>query len=77
MPTLLVIVAENQRAVAPQLAAEGIVALADQPDRATITAALADLLENPDKRRELALRSRELVDGRGATRVAEEMQCFA
>jgi UDP-2,4-diacetamido-2,4,6-trideoxy-beta-L-altropyranose hydrolase len=77
VPTLLVIVAENQRAVAPQLAAEGIVALADQPDRATITAALADLLENPDKRRELALRSRELVDGRGATRVAEEMQCFA
>lgn len=76
VPTLLVIVAENQRAVAPQLAAEGIVALADRPERTVIAAELEDLVKNADKRRELARRARKLVDGRGAARVAEEMRCF-
>lgn len=76
VPTLLVIVAENQLAVAPQLAAEGIVALAEAPMRAMLVAALEELLQNPDKRRELARKSGELVDGRGAARVAREVQCF-
>ena len=76
VPTLLVIVAENQRAVAPQLATEGIVALADRPQQAVIAAELEDLIKNADKRRELARRARKLVDGRGAARVAEEMRCF-
>ena len=76
VPTLLVIIAENQRAVAPQLAAEGIVSLADRPERAVIAAELEDLVKNADKRRELARRARNLVDGRGAARVAKEMRCF-
>lgn len=73
VPTALVVVAPNQREVAPQLAADGIVAFAAEPSRAAIAAELANLLQNPDKRRELTARSRALVDGRGAMRVAEEM----
>ena len=77
VPTLLVVVAENQLAVAPRLAEEGIVALALDPRPATLASALEPLLQNADKRAELARRSRALVDGKGAARVAREMQCFA
>ena len=72
-PSLLVVVASNQEAVVPQLAAQGIVALARNPDRATIAAALAELVRNPGKRRDLAAKSRALVDGRGALRAALRM----
>lgn len=75
VPTLLVVIAANQQAVAPQLACQGIVALAARPTRNEIADQLAELLRNPDKRRELSIRSRQLVDGRGASRVAKEMKC--
>lgn len=77
VPSLLLVVAANQETVAPQLAAAGVVAVAHKADRAEIATALAGLLRNPDKRRDLATRARALVDGRGALRVAKEMQCFA
>ena len=76
VPTLLVVVAENQLAVAPRLADRGIVALALSPELVTLAPALEELLQNPDKRADLARRSRELVDGHGAAKVAREMQCF-
>lgn len=75
VPSLLVVVATNQETVAPQLAAKGVIALARSPDRAEIAGALADLIRDTDKRRCLADRARELVDGLGAARVAKEMQC--
>lgn len=81
VPTLLVVVAPNQREVAPQLAAKGIVAFVDQPSRRAIADELADLLQNAERRRKLAERARTLVDGRGALRAAREMnlemQCRA
>ena len=76
VPTLLVVVAENQRSVAPQLAADGIVALAETPDAATLAAQLAELVANPHRRADLAKRARILVDGRGAERVAREIECL-
>jgi|TARA_R100000049_G_C1955462_1_gene109152 UDP-2,4-diacetamido-2,4,6-trideoxy-beta-L-altropyranose hydrolase len=77
VPTLLVVVACNQRAVAPGLAEQGVVALADAPDRITLGNALEELIQDADTRHDLAQRARQLVDGRGAARVVEEMRCFA
>ena len=77
VPTLLLVIAENQLSVAPQLAADGVVALAPQPTSEAIAHELANLIVSPDKRRLLASRSRALVDGKGATRVAREFQCIA
>lgn len=75
-PTLLLITALNQMAVAPDLAAQGVVATPepiDALDVETIACALRGLIADPELRRALAEKSRALVDGRGAGRVAEEM----
>jgi UDP-2,4-diacetamido-2,4,6-trideoxy-beta-L-altropyranose hydrolase len=73
LPTLAVVVADNQRAMIERLAAAGVV-LAVDAARPGFEAALADrfdALQSPGRRRRLALASRELCDGRGAARVAE------
>lgn len=75
VPTLLLIVAENQRAVVPDLAREGIVATVDSLARDAIARALGALVDDPDRRAELARRSRALVDGNGARRVAGRLLC--
>ena len=75
-PTLLIVVAENQNSVAPQLAADGIVALAREPTAQAISTELAALLADVEKRRTLANQSSSLVDGHGALRVAKEMKHF-
>lgn len=75
-PTLLLLVAENQLAVAPALCEAGVVATADPLralDPVSIAAALRSLLADSTLRRSLSARSRELVDGRGAMRVALRM----
>ncbi|MDJ0978397.1 MAG: UDP-2,4-diacetamido-2,4,6-trideoxy-beta-L-altropyranose hydrolase [Erythrobacter sp.] len=69
-PTLLVVLAANQEAVAPRLAEDGVVALAADPSVQAIAEALGPLLANSHLRRGLADKSRALVDGRGAERVA-------
>ena len=74
VPTLLVIVADNQNAVAPHLAAAGIVALATEPGVDAMAASLVDLIADAPRRRALAERSRALVDGHGAARVARRMR---
>lgn len=76
VPTLLIVVAENQNSVAPQLSADGIVALAREPTAQAISAELAVLLADVEKRRSLANRSSGIVDGHGALRVAKEMKNF-
>ena len=73
VPTLLLVVADNQRPVAAALAEEDIVATTeplDAVDPTSIAAALRRLIADPDRRRRLAERSRALVDGFGARRVA-------
>lgn len=72
-PTLLLVVADNQLAVAPALRDTGVVATPD-PIRAldapALAAALGPLLTDAGHRQSLSRRSRELVDGLGARRVA-------
>lgn len=70
VPTILVVVAPNQNSVAPRLAELDIVALAAETTKAAIADQLRPLLTDSEHRRQLAWRSRELVDGRGAQRVA-------
>ncbi len=76
VPTLLLVIADNQLAVAPDLAADGIAALVEPPqscDPHDIGRAVAALIDDPARRAELARRARALVDGRGAARVAARM----
>jgi len=74
VPTVLVVVADNQNSVAPRLAAHGAAAPADGPGVDAIAEAICALMNNPSKRRDLAAKSRALVDGHGAARVAKAMR---
>ena len=73
VPTLLVVVAPNQMSVAPLLAEADIAAFAPDPAPDALSTHLAALIEDAPRRAELAARSRELVDGLGATRAALAM----
>ena len=74
LPSVLVILADNQRPAAQALADRGaaLVVEAGAPDfDASLDRALRRLLTDADLRRELATRSAEICDGQGASRVAE------
>ncbi len=72
VPTVACLVADNQRSVLPYLQAQGALVWAQPADdiRSAVGAAVLALLGNADGRQALALRSRQLVDGRGAARAA-------
>jgi UDP-2,4-diacetamido-2,4,6-trideoxy-beta-L-altropyranose hydrolase len=73
LPTLMVILAENQRAAAETLAQRGAALVADlvAPDfEAQFDRALTRLLIDADLRRRLAATSAEVCDGQGAQRTA-------
>ena len=70
VPTLTLCVADNQLAVIPALRALGALATVTHNDVQTLGIALAALIESPAARRDLSERSRALVDGQGASRVA-------
>ncbi len=70
VPTLLVVVAPNQMSVAPLLAEAGIAAFAPDPSSDALAEHLKILIADPALRSSLAKKSRELVDGLGATRGA-------
>ena len=74
-PTLAAVVAANQRAALEPLAALGVLLLADEdpPTAASLARGLRLLLESHELRRQLAATSTELVDGRGAERVAAHL----
>jgi len=72
-PTLAISAAANQDAVLPALARLGAVAVVERlppPDEGAIGAAIRSLSGDPRRRLELSERSRRLVDGLGARRVA-------
>ena len=76
LPTLQVIVAENQRAAARSLATAGAVLVVDRSEadfEAQFDAAAARLLGDAALRRELSERSAKVCDGGGADRVAEAL----
>ncbi len=69
-PALLCVVAPNQKAVAPALARDGVVALAADPCPPAMASDLSRLIGDAGLRRSLARKAAALVDGRGAQRVA-------
>ncbi len=74
LPSILVVLADNQRPAARALEARGAALVVDAADPAfdaTFDRHLTHLLRDADLRRQLAARSAELCDGLGAGRVAE------
>jgi UDP-2,4-diacetamido-2,4,6-trideoxy-beta-L-altropyranose hydrolase len=74
LPSVLVILADNQRPAAEALAERGaaLVVDASAPDfDAALDRALRRLLTDADLRRDLAAKSAAICDGQGASRVAE------
>lgn len=69
-PTLALVCADNQAEVVAMLVREGAVATASSHDPAAIGGALSVLLGGAGARRRMHERGPELVDGRGAARVA-------
>lgn len=72
-PTLLLVVADNQRAVVPDLAVMGVIATTwphGAMDVPAIAAAIDALIADPAQRSAMSDRTRALVDGLGARRVA-------
>lgn len=72
VPSLLLVIAENQRQNAAWMAEAGAAVVADLTPTA-IAGALQALSRDQAKRMALAERARQLVDGRGPSRVAEVM----
>jgi spore coat polysaccharide biosynthesis predicted glycosyltransferase SpsG/ribosomal protein S18 acetylase RimI-like enzyme len=79
-PTVLLITAPNQYAVVPALVDLGAV-VSPEPlgtlDAVAIGRAVAAVIDEPARRRQLAARSLDLVDGRGAQRVALALNASA
>jgi len=78
LPAILVVVAENQRFIAEQLAAIGAVenaGPADQIDCAALADLCNELLSSKDRRVALSQKAKQVVDGRGRERVLDMMKC--
>ena len=76
LPSLLLILADNQRPVADRLGSLGVsVNLGSyrKSSSTKITQAVTQLLEAPERRAEMAQQGRGLVDGRGVARVLESL----
>lgn len=79
VPSLLLVVADNQRLLAESLHAQGVASSLgwhEEISSADIAEALTTLLQAPERRREMALRGRALVDGLGSQRVAMRMRAL-
>lgn len=75
-PTLLLVLAENQRAVVPVLSEAGVVATVPEADNLSdhsIGRAIGALMREPKRLGCMNSAARQLVDGRGAERVALAM----
>ena len=75
LPTMMLVLAENQRGIAETLQQAGVASVADMAD---LPASLASLLaETPALRAEQSRRAAALCDGRGVLRVANNLADFA
>jgi UDP-2,4-diacetamido-2,4,6-trideoxy-beta-L-altropyranose hydrolase len=74
VPTLIIVIADNQRAVARAAENAGAAIVLGEGDHLvprTVAAAIAALAAHPDRRKQMREAGRTLVDGKGARRVAE------
>lgn len=79
-PALLLLAAQNQRAVIQTLAARGVVACLEPfeaTDPVTIGRAVRALVQDPARRRQMSEDGRRLVDGLGAQRAALSLAATA
>lgn len=74
VPTLLVCQNAGQRPIAEAAVREGAAELADDDDAPALARRIMGLLANVVRRTELRRRGRELVDGRGAERLARALE---
>jgi UDP-2,4-diacetamido-2,4,6-trideoxy-beta-L-altropyranose hydrolase len=77
VPTLLVVIAEDQRGNALELERRGVARLLGDGtalDQARVAGEIARLLDDPARRQEMSLSGRALVDGRGASRIVAAMR---
>jgi len=76
-PQILIVLADNQAPGAAAMARDGLAVNLGRHtgvDADAIAAAVTALADDAERRQELSLRSRELVDGRGTERVLAAMQ---
>jgi UDP-2,4-diacetamido-2,4,6-trideoxy-beta-L-altropyranose hydrolase len=74
VPALIVVIADNQRAVARAAENAGaalVLGESNHLDPRNLAAAVAALAADPDRRQRMSAAGRNLVDGRGAARVAD------
>lgn len=77
LPTIALVLADNQQRIAGSLAERGVVlslGRAEQAGEEQLERAVGELVENAALRRTLSTQARALVDGRGAERVAAALQ---
>jgi UDP-2,4-diacetamido-2,4,6-trideoxy-beta-L-altropyranose hydrolase len=77
LPAVLIVLAENQRAVAEELnRREAAVQLSEGANAmpGTLAECLASLLASPERRKTMSETGRKLVDGLGASRVVAQLQ---
>ncbi len=71
VPTVAVVIADNQARIAAALDAAGAaVSMGEAPDALVLTSVITRLLDVQTQRESLAAAARALVDGKGASRVA-------
>ena len=76
VPTLAAIIADNQTETASDIAEEGLIELlgpAAKVTAETLANGLRKLLNSPERRQHMADNGQELVDGRGVSRVVDEL----
>jgi UDP-2,4-diacetamido-2,4,6-trideoxy-beta-L-altropyranose hydrolase len=73
VPMAVTVLADNQQNIADQLVAHGCAVGVGAANFTDLPAAIQELLESPARRRALSSAAAELVDGRGAARVAESL----
>lgn len=73
LPTVALVIADNQRQQARELAAAGAARLVAVDH---VRSALAELMADHEKRRAMAGRAAALCDGQGAVRVADAVEAF-
>lgn len=79
LPTIAIVLADNQAPIAESLEAEGVVVNAGRHDGLSpeiLAHHAEDLLQDSQARRRMSERGRALVDGNGALRVVEELQKY-
>jgi UDP-2,4-diacetamido-2,4,6-trideoxy-beta-L-altropyranose hydrolase len=77
LPALLIVLADNQQGIADELGKQGIIVHLGRSSGLagiTVAAKLRGLADSPVARRQMSVRGRALVDGRGAERVVAALR---